>query len=337
MSQELTARRIPIARLKVSKFNIRRNVGDISELVLSMKSVGVLEPIIARPIGKEFEVIIGSRRFAAARKAGLKSIPVIVKEMSDDEAIVESLTENLQRGDLTEEEIVAAYNFLHDFDPKRWTQEAFGERLGKSQQWLGSLTAAYQSLVKLRQAGIIKGMASHPREEERELGIAPVTHLTRIEEAIRSVVASGALSKKEAEKKRVELAKAVLDLPQEDALKVIDRFKMYPERSVAQIKEEALAAKAGVVLRTYLPPKIAKELDQIAQEKNISIEDVLPDILQRGLSSTGSVTEHEQKIDDVTIVTEIDTGYVFSCPVCKGKYRVLHNKPTNVHRFEELD
>jgi hypothetical protein len=112
---------------------------------------------------------------------------------------------------------------------------------------------------------------------------------------------------------------------------------MYPEKSVNEIESRATSRLSGVALETYLPPKIAKELDQIAQEKNTSIEEVLPDILQRGLSTPSSAVESKEKVDDATVVTEIDTGYVFSCPVCKGKYRILHNKPTDVHRFEELE
>ena len=122
-SQQVTVRNIPIGQLDISKFNVRKRVGDLSELILSVRSVGVLEPVIARPVGKNFEIIIGSRRFAAAKKAGLKTLPTIVKTLSDDEALVESLTENLQRGDLEEEEIVGAYNMLHAFDHKRWSGE----------------------------------------------------------------------------------------------------------------------------------------------------------------------------------------------------------------------
>jgi ParB/RepB/Spo0J family partition protein len=291
MSQQVTVRNIPIGQLSISKFNVRKKVGDLSELVLSVRSVGVLEPVIARPVGKNFEIIIGSRRFAAAKKAGLKTVPTIVKTLSDDEALVESLTENLQRGDLEEEEIVAAYNMLHAFDPKRWTQQKFADKMGKSQQWVNNLLAAYQTLVKLKDAGLVKGMTSYPRGEERERGIAPVTHLTRIEEGVRSLVSTGGLSEKEGDKKREQLAKAVLDLPFDDAVRVIDRVKMYPEKPIQQLKEEALVAQAGVALKTYLPPTMAR---QIEERTGHSIEEGITQVIERGLESMPETGQEEK-------------------------------------------
>jgi ParB/RepB/Spo0J family partition protein len=287
MSQQVAVQSIPIAKAKASRFNVRKEMGDISELILSIKSVGVLEPVIARPIGKEFEVIIGSRRLAAAKKAGLKSIPAIVKKLTDEEAIVESLTENLQRGDLTEEEIVGAYNTLHSFDEKRWTQEAFAKKMGKSQQWVNGLLSAYQLLVKLEKAGIVKGMAAHPREEEKERGIAPVDHLRRIEEGVRTMVRSGALSQSQGEKKRVELAKGTLDLPQQDLTRVLDRAKMYPEKPVEKIKEEALG---GIAVRTYIPAKVARQMEESTGRP---VGEALTQVLERGLSNPAAMQEEK--------------------------------------------
>ncbi len=279
MAQTTQILQIPIARLRISKFNARRSVGDISELAASIRAVGVLEPILVRPAGKQFEVIIGSRRFAASKKVGLKSVPSIVKKLTDDQALVESLSENVQRGDLSEEEIVRAYEILRKFDPKRWTQEAFAKRVGKSQQWISGLLSAYQLLVKLEKVGVAKGMTAHPREEEKERGIAPIEHLRRIEEGVRTMVRTGALSEREAERKRVELAKGTLDLPQEDLARVIDRVKMYPEKPVERVKEEALG---GVAVKTYLPPNIAR---QIEEKTGRPVGEALTQVLEKGLQS----------------------------------------------------
>jgi ParB/RepB/Spo0J family partition protein len=288
MTQQVAVRNIPIGQLSISKFNVRKKIGDLSELVLSVKSVGVLEPVIARPVGKNFEIIIGSRRLAASKKAGLKTVPTIVKTLSDDEALVESLTENLQRGDLEEEEIVGAYNMLHAFDPKRWTQQAFANKMGKSQQWVNGLLSAYQLLVKLEKAGVVKGMAAHPREEEKEKGIAPVEHLRRIEEGVRTMVRSGALSESQGEKKRVELAKGTLDLPQQDLTRVLDRAKMYPEKPVEKIKEEALG---GIAVKTYIPAKVARRMEE---QTGRPVDEALTTVLERGLESVPASVGEEK-------------------------------------------
>jgi len=291
MSLQVAVRNISIGQLSVSKFNVRKKVGDISELVLSVRSVGVLEPVIARPVGKNFEIIIGSRRLAAAKKAGLKTVPTIVKTLSDDEALVESLTENLQRGDLEEDEIVAAYNLLHDFDPKRWNQAAFAKRIGKSQQWISRLMAAYETFVKLQKAGVFKSMSTSPTREEREKGVAPTSILTEINEAMRSDPVSESFTPTEIEKKRVELGRAIKDLPHEESVRVVNRFKMYPEKQISQLREEALAATAGVALKTYLPPNMARRIEE---KTGRPLEEGLTQVIEQGLE-TLPITADEEK------------------------------------------
>jgi len=326
---------IEIGKLFIGKCNVRKDVGDISELTESIKQVGVLEPLIVRPTRtSRYEIVVGNRRYRAAETIGLKKVPCIVKEMSDDEAIIASLTENIQRGDLAEEEIAETFLSLHELSPKRWTQEVFARHVGKSQQWVSTLLTAYQSLVKLKPSGVIKSMKAYPREEERKEGVAPVKHLTDIEFALRSEEVRSALPERRLEEKRVELAKAVIELPQEDAKRVIDRFKMYPEKPVEEVKEEALARKAGVSLETYLPPRIARELDKVAEEKGLSMEEVLPDIVKKGLEVEAPPKPFEEK--EEKILTEVDTGEIWVCPICNKKYRPLHYDPDKTHRFEEV-
>lgn len=310
---------VSIAKLFIGKSNVRKNVGDISELVDSIRQVGILEPLIVRPVAEDrYEIVVGNRRFNAAKVAGLERIPCLVKEMTDDEAIIASLTENIQRGDISEEEIAEAYTILHNINPKKWTQTVFARNVGKSQQWVSNLLVAYQSLVKLRQSGVVSGMRSYPREHEREAGIAPVKHLMDIEFAMRSEEVKRALPDNELQKKRVELAKAVIKLPQEDAKQVIDRFKMYPEKPIEEIREEALSKKTGVMLKTYLPPRIARELDRVAEERQTSLEEVLPDVVRKGLERERAPREvkKEMGVKEGIIYTVGD----YECPHCKRHY-----------------
>ena len=325
---------VDINKLVLGKLNVRREVGDISELVASIKEKGILSPIVVRPVGKRFEVIIGSRRFTAAKKLGLKQIPAIVKPLKDTEALVESLIENVQRGDLELTEEGQAYEIL----AKRLGGIRKVERqTGISNVRITETLEALKAQIKLQPAGIkVTARLPSSSEERTSRQAIPKQHAVELERAFRSEIVKK-LPRQEQEKKYIELAKAIAPLPREEARKVLNQFKMYPEKNVDEIESRATSRLSGVALETYLPPKIAKELDQIAQERNTSIEEILPDILQRGLSTSDSSLLSKQKIDDATIVTEIDTGYVFSCPVCKGKYRILHNKPTDVHRFEELD
>ena len=247
-AKQLTASRevtqIPVSGTTVSRFNARQEAGDISGLVVSViLTEGLLEPVVARPVssGSGYEVIIGSRRLAAAKKAGLKSIPAVVQPMNDDEALIKSVIENVQRSNLSEEDTARAYLTLHDLRPKLWTQEAFAKWIGKSQQYVAKLLGAYHTLVKLEKAGVVKGMASYPTEEERTQDIAPLTHLARIDETVNSMVRSGAINEKEADEKRIEIARETLSLPSGEAFKVIDRVKRAPEKPLSEVKEEVLS------------------------------------------------------------------------------------------------
>jgi len=95
---------IPLDRILISTSNVRADefFGDEEdqELVESIGSFGVLQPIIVRAVGDKYEVIIGRRRFLSAKESGLTEIPCIIKDVHDDEALDISLTENLFRKDL---------------------------------------------------------------------------------------------------------------------------------------------------------------------------------------------------------------------------------------------
>ncbi len=102
----------------------------LAELVFSIQEVGLLQPIVVRSADKGYELIAGERRLRAAKKAGLKTIPVLVRETSDDDMLRDALLENLHRSQLTPLEEAAAYQqLLHDFG---CTQEQLASRLGRS-------------------------------------------------------------------------------------------------------------------------------------------------------------------------------------------------------------
>jgi len=78
------------------------NPQELSELTDSISKVGLLQPIIVRPIGSErFEVVVGERRLSAAQKAGLKTVRAIVREYTDEEVVELNLIENIQRAELS--------------------------------------------------------------------------------------------------------------------------------------------------------------------------------------------------------------------------------------------
>ena len=104
---------------------------QLTELALSIKEVGLLQPPVVRSIGNgKYELIMGERRFRAAKLAGLKSIPVIVRQTSDDQLLREALIENIHRSQLNPLEEGAAYQqLLNDFS---YTHDELAVKLSKS-------------------------------------------------------------------------------------------------------------------------------------------------------------------------------------------------------------
>ncbi|MFB9991553.1 ParB/RepB/Spo0J family partition protein [Deinococcus oregonensis] len=94
---------LPVTALAPSPFQPRRRVEDsaLEQLVASIRTQGVLQPLLVRPVGDGYEIVAGERRWRAAQLAGLAGVPVLIRELDDDAALTAALVENLQREDLT--------------------------------------------------------------------------------------------------------------------------------------------------------------------------------------------------------------------------------------------
>ena len=101
----------------------------IRELAESIKEKGILEPLVVRKSGDGYELIVGERRWRAAQKAGLREVPVLLKNVGDREALELTLVENLQREDLDILEEAEGYKQL--IDEFHFTQEELAKRIGK--------------------------------------------------------------------------------------------------------------------------------------------------------------------------------------------------------------
>jgi len=107
------------------------NDDELAELAASIKEIGILQPPVVRKVGEnQYELIMGERRLRASKLAGLKVIPVIIRETSDNELLREALVENIHRSNLNSLEEAAAYNqMLSDFG---FTHDELAKKLGKS-------------------------------------------------------------------------------------------------------------------------------------------------------------------------------------------------------------
>jgi ParB family chromosome partitioning protein len=108
----------------------RQVMGDLSELMASIAEKGIIEPIIVRQRGSRFQIVAGERRYQAAVQVRLREIPIVIREVDDDEIIEIALIENIQRKDLTAFEEAEA---LHSLAARcSYTHEDMARRLGKS-------------------------------------------------------------------------------------------------------------------------------------------------------------------------------------------------------------
>ena len=134
-------REIAIELIRPGAFQPRRHFdeAELEALAQSVREKGVLQPLLVRPIDGEaaaFELIAGERRWRAAQRAGLHQVPVLVRTLSDIEALEIALIENLQREDLTAIEEAEAYRRLTDEFGR--TQAALAEAVGKSRSHIAN-------------------------------------------------------------------------------------------------------------------------------------------------------------------------------------------------------
>lgn len=168
---------LKIESIEPNPFQPRENFDEkgLQELAASIKKQGVLQPILVRKHGEKYQLIAGERRWRAAIKAGLKEIPAMVMKASDEELLMLTLIENLQREDLNPIEEAKAYKTLQE--KFGFTQEEIAEKVGKER----STVANALRLLKLPpiiqeaiangeiSAGHAKVLVSLPPEEQLKL------------------------------------------------------------------------------------------------------------------------------------------------------------------------
>jgi len=139
---EEVAEKIPLISLDdiiPNRFQPRKFIDEdkIDELASSIRENGVIQPIVVRKMNGKYEIIVGERRVRAAKKAGLKEIPALVKEYSDIRALEVALIENLQREDLNPIEEALAYKMI--IEREMITQEELSKKIGKSRSYIANM------------------------------------------------------------------------------------------------------------------------------------------------------------------------------------------------------
>jgi ParB family chromosome partitioning protein len=135
---EASIEEVAISELRPNPYQPRKtfHADAIEELKDSILEYGIIQPLIVRKSIKGYEIVVGERRFRAAKEAGLDTVPVVIQELTDERMMELALLENLQREDLTPIEEAQAYRNL--MNELKITQEELSKRLGKSRSHIAN-------------------------------------------------------------------------------------------------------------------------------------------------------------------------------------------------------
>jgi ParB family chromosome partitioning protein len=209
---------VAIDRIHLNPYQPRKTFDDdeLAQLSASIRSHGVLQPVVVRPSGDEFQLIAGERRLRAAQKAGLADIPVRVVNFNDQQVLEAALVENIQRSDLNA--IEKAQGFKEYLDRFHMKQEQLAERLGMDRTTISNLLgllnlpAEVQDWVRVGQltlghAKVLKGLhdpervVSLARETiAKNLSVHALEALTKQQKTVAAAAAGNQPAKAEVEK-----------------------------------------------------------------------------------------------------------------------------------------
>lgn len=178
---------IRISSISFSPYNVRIDLGQIEGLLQSIDNLGLLQPLVVRPCGREFEIVAGSRRFEACRRLGWRKVPCHIVDLDDREAFEVSLVENIQRRTLNP--IEEAEAFRRYVDEYGWGGVSdLARRIGKSQEYVSKRMRLLGLPQEIRNDLVVGKIGSSVAEELlsldngamcQELGqLASSNHLT---------------------------------------------------------------------------------------------------------------------------------------------------------------
>jgi ParB/RepB/Spo0J family partition protein len=293
---------IPIGSVVPNPFQPRTRFEDESlyDLAESFKKRGVLEPIIVREHGNSYQIIAGERRWRAAQIAGLKEIPSLIREVPEEEVIIESLVENIHRKDLAD---VERENAIHEL----WAKGRF------------RASSEIACALGLKEKEVSDDLDAWEFRREHKIG-----------ESVPTYIIARTSSLKGEERKDVVRKYETNDFRAIDVYSAVKILK----KASGSLKKEILTPKSSITphIAEVIVENLSDHTDQnmvIAEVKRRRLDEDevrnLVEDLQKG-----------EQGDMSDVVGEIDTGFLFKCPLCKRTYRIFHNEPKSTHSLREL-
>lgn len=218
---------IELRNIHPSRLNPRLdvNIERLSELANSIREVGLLEPIIVRPVEAEFEVVVGERRYRASQQAGLDKVTAIVREYGDDEVVQLNLIENVQREELSAVEKGKVCKFLLEKYPEKYpSHTTIAKRIGVSDDtirtWLRTVEVVPEKVQQLVAPSTVTG--------EVPEGKIDYQTAMKVGRSVKDPERQAEVIRKLAEKR----------LPVRERTMIIEKAAQEPQKSVDEVIEE---------------------------------------------------------------------------------------------------
>lgn len=250
---------VELRNIQPNRLNPRLDISveGLNELADSIRNVGLIQPLIIRPVGSHYEVVIGERRYRACQQAGLEKVPAIIKQYSDDEVVELNLIENVQREDLSAVEKGKSCNLLMEKYPHKYpTVKDLSKKLAVSETTI-------QSWLQL---------VSAPKEIQRMVAPANKIGVPRAKGKIDYDTAVTITRRIKEPERQIEVAREIAERPiyRRTARQVITRAAKEPEKSVQEVIREVVEAPYEMPFRLSHMEPILGDVKTQTSRKGIS-------------------------------------------------------------------
>jgi ParB family transcriptional regulator, chromosome partitioning protein len=256
----------------------------LSELVTSIKEVGLLQPVVVRQLGAgRYELIMGERRWRACREAGLEAIPAIVRDTDDEKLLLDALLENLHRAQLNPLEEAAAYDqLLQDFD---CTHDQLADRIGRSRPQVSNTLRLLKLSPRVQNrvaAGVLS--AGHARallavddaEEQDRLALRIVQEGLSVRSVEEIITLMGSRSRKAPRAKGPQGGTRLSPVLSELATRLSDRFE-------TRVKVDQGQKRGKITIEFADPKDLERILGTLAPGEGQTLLKSLEDVEAEGI------------------------------------------------------
>jgi ParB/RepB/Spo0J family partition protein len=268
LARTLGQREIALRDLVPDPSNVRKRTTVVGELEQSIKQYGVLEPIVVRPQGAKFAVVIGGRRVAASRALGLASVPAIIKELTDEEALIQSAVENIQRETLDPEDELAIVEKIRAIYPDVGKVASI---LDRPRSWVEDRITIRSFQADLKDAsGLTRG--PKPKEIRIPRDMKKVASIVRVAEKVY----------REQPAKRAALVEELKDKPRETVQRVTKHLREIDEDAIEAAASKPVKEVINKALNVERLPvelefstRLSQGLKRAATARNVAVEDIV--------------------------------------------------------------